>query len=551
MTGLIDALLSAPAERVLFVHGEDAITAGRIRAAARRAADRMADAPGQLYLHTDSAALLAAGLLAGAELGYELALLPHALPAYLDEIGATPERRLMDHGEAPSLALPPSGDADFLRAAGGDPQLVFFTSGSTGAPKLAPKRMSQIDAEAAFWVRWFAGRVDHVCGSVSHQHIYGLLFRVGAPILGGWRSTDRQAFGWEAFTAEMTPRSIAVTSPAHLTRIPPWLEPPSGVPAFILSSGQALPLAGALAADATFGAPPIEVLGSTETGGVARRQRRDDDEPWTPLDPVCVRLDDEHTLIVASPFAGDGEQRMGDRAEILSDGRFRLLARADRIIKVEGKRVSLTRVESALAALPEIAEAAALGLGDAGEETLAAVLVLTPEGGTELARLGAFRFTRALRKALSGSLEPAERPKRWRFVGRLPVNAQGKRVQAPLVRLFETDSMLSRLDGRLVEASAETARIVFRLDAGLSFFDGHFPGSPILPGVAQVHLAVRLAEDVWGFLPDRFDLSRVKFRKPLHPGDEIEACLTRDLANARLGFALMVGGAPASDGQVG
>ncbi len=148
--------------------------------------------------------------------------------------------------------------------------------------------MSQIDAEARYWVGWFNDRASLAptslaTGSVSHQHIYGLIFRIAVPIMSGWISTDRQAFSWEQFAAELGPRSVAVTSPAHLTRIPPNLDLPNGPPAFVLSSGQALPLAGALAADQLFGAPAVEILGSTETGGVAIRQRRDDAEPWTPI----------------------------------------------------------------------------------------------------------------------------------------------------------------------------------------------------------------------------------------------------------------------------
>jgi acyl-coenzyme A synthetase/AMP-(fatty) acid ligase len=438
MIGLLSALAHAPADRVLFERDDATITAGEVRVAARRAATHIAPGVGPVFIHSDSAALLAAGLLAGASLGRMIAILPHAQPAYLAEVGAETGSLLIDHaaeGDECSLALGAGGDATFAFDDSFDPQLVFFTSGSTGAPKQAPKKMSQIDAEARYWVDWFGSRAEHVTGSVSHQHIYGLIFRIAVPVMAGWRSTDRQAFAWESFVTEITPRSVVVTSPAHLTRIPPGLS--SVRPAFVLSSGQALPLAGALEADQLFGAPPVEILGSTETGGVAIRQRRDDAEPWTALGGVTLNLDGEGVLNVGSPFAGGETQRMGDRAEILTDGRFRLLARIDRVVKIEGKRVSLTRVEGALAVQPSVREAVALALGAEGSETLAAVIVLSAEGVAELAGLGAFRFTRLLRKRLSDGLEPAERPKRWRFVESIPVNSQGKRVLADLQKLFE------------------------------------------------------------------------------------------------------------------
>ena len=437
MIGMLSALAQAPANRVLFERNGATITAGQVRAAAKGAAAHVAPGEGPVFVHAESAALLAAGLLAGASLGRTIAVLPHIQPAYLEEVGARPGWLLTDQlaksGDA-TLALGASEDASFAIDERFDARLVFFTSGSTGAPKQAPKTMSQIDAEARYWVEWFAARADHVAGSVSHQHIYGLIFRIAVPMIAGWRTTDRQAFAWESFVTEITPRSVVVTSPAHLTRIPPGLA--SVRPAFVLSSGQALPLAGALEAERLFGAPPLEILGSTETGGVAIRQRRDDNEPWRALGGVTLDLDAEGALTVGSPFAGGERQRMGDRAEILPDGRFRLLARIDRVVKIEGKRVSLGRVESALGAQSAVRDAVALALGPEGSETLGAIVVLSLEGAEELASLGVFRFARQLRKRLSEGLEPAERPKRWRFVDAIPMNSQGKRVIADLQRLF-------------------------------------------------------------------------------------------------------------------
>jgi 3-hydroxymyristoyl/3-hydroxydecanoyl-(acyl carrier protein) dehydratase len=181
---------------------------------------------------------------------------------------------------------------------------------------------------------------------------------------------------------------------------------------------------------------------------------------------------------------------------------------------------------------------------------LGAAVVLKPEGGDELAKLGAFRFGRKLRNDLADRLDVAERPKRWRFVGRIPENTQGKRKAGEIAGLFEIASLLQELDAR-VDVMGDEARISFEPTAGLRFFEGHFPGRPVLAGVAQTHLATRLGEEIWGFLPGSFQVSRMKFRRLIQPCEKILLVLARDTAKARLAFNFSADGEPASEGVIG
>jgi 3-hydroxymyristoyl/3-hydroxydecanoyl-(acyl carrier protein) dehydratase len=265
---------------------------------------------------------------------------------------------------------------------------------------------------------------------------------------------------------------------------------------------------------------------------------------------VEVWADDEGVLSIRSSFLAGGPERMGDLIETLPDGRFHLRGRADRVAKIDGKRISLARVEEALRALPEIADVYAVALPSDTGEVLGAAVVLAKEGGDELAKLGSFRFGRKLRADLAGRLESAERPKRWRFVGRLPENTQGKRKAGEIAGLFEGGSMLEELSAQ-VEVAEDEARVAFELQPSLSFFEGHFPGRPVLAGVAQTHLATRLGEEIWGFLPGAFQVHRLKFRRMIQPGEKIVLTLTRDVAKARLGFNFSADGEPASEGVIG
>src|SRR6476646_1733083 len=62
--------------------------------------------------------------------------------------------------------------------------LLMFTSGSSGEPKAIRKTLQQLDAEVATLDHvWGAELADcPVFATVSHQHIYGLLFKVLWPL---------------------------------------------------------------------------------------------------------------------------------------------------------------------------------------------------------------------------------------------------------------------------------------------------------------------------------------------------------------------------------
>ena len=65
--------------------------------------------------------------------------------------------------------------------------LVLFTSGSTGVPQAIPKKLSQMSREVATLETQFGELlgVADISTTVSHQHIYGLLFNVLWPLVAG------------------------------------------------------------------------------------------------------------------------------------------------------------------------------------------------------------------------------------------------------------------------------------------------------------------------------------------------------------------------------
>jgi len=61
-----------------------------------------------------------------------------------------------------------------------------------------------------------------------------------------------------------------------------------------------------------------------------------------------------------------------------------------------------------------------------------------------------------------------------------------------------------------------------RVPASLDWFHGHFPGTPILPGVVQLHWAVLYARRHLGLDPAVERVTGLKFLRVVRPGAELE-----------------------------
>jgi acyl-coenzyme A synthetase/AMP-(fatty) acid ligase len=334
-----------------------------------------------------------------------------------------------------------TGSSELSLPAAAQCRLALYTSGSSGAPKRVDKTLAQLDRELENLHALWGGVLAQasVLSTVPHHHIYGLLFRLLLPLAAGRpadEATSADPVELRAAAARRG-RHVLVSTPAHLSRFPELLALAQWHrPEMIFSSGGPLAAPTAALYRAAFGAAPVEVFGSTETGGVAWRQRDGGahEEVWQTFPGISVGSDADGALLLDSAYLPTRSWRMDDGATLLGDGRFVLLGRLDRVVKVEGKRLSLPELEQRLQSHEWVASAYAVPLP--APQRLGAVLVPTRDGAAALERLGARAFGQALRRHLAPHFDETLLPKRFRFVKELPVSERGKVVSQELVQLF-------------------------------------------------------------------------------------------------------------------
>ncbi|WP_330335587.1 AMP-binding protein (plasmid) [Streptomyces sp. NBC_00536] len=433
------------------IHGDraDAVTiAGRstsyedLLGAARAVAADVAGAPAFAVTATASLETVAAvvgGLLAGVPV---VPLPPDAGPAERDHI-------LRDSGAAVV-------EVDFTRRAAasavtagavtggagpGDPALILYTSGTTGAPKgvvhTADALAAGLDALADAW-QWTAE--DTLVHGLPLFHVHGLVLGV----LGALRTGSRLVH-----TGRPTPGAYAAAGGSLYFGVPTvWSRiaaDPAAAAALagarLLVSGSApLPTPVFRALSHLTGHAPLERYGMTET--LITLSARADAVPrpgtvGTPVAGVRTRIAAEPgaeigelqltgpTLFsgylgrpeaTAASYTEDGWFRTGDIAAIDADGLHRIVGRASiDMIKSGGYRIGAGEVENALLDHPAVSEAAVVGVPDTDlGQRIVAFVVAEGVGAAELTDF------------VAAHLSVHKRPREVRFVASLPRNAMGK-----------------------------------------------------------------------------------------------------------------------------
>ncbi|MFD2640596.1 acyl-CoA synthetase family protein [Pseudomonas japonica] len=503
----------------------------------------------RLAIYLEDAAELAVALLGAWRAGVEV-LLPADLQAQTRQRwDSEVDLWLSEQDQRPhALFAEPLAAADLdLDAC----RLSLCTSGSTGQPKRIDKCLRQLANEVNnLEALWGAGLGEAcIIGSVSTQHIYGLLFRVLWPLCAGRSFVRRQLpFPEDLQRASREHPAFAwVASPALLKRMGDNLDWPAlRAVSRVFSSGGELPADAAQTLHQRLGQWPTEILGSSETGGIAWRQG---DSLWQPFAGIRLSQNDDGALCIESPYLPAGQvEQSADAVSFDANGHFRLLGRLDRIVKLEEKRIALPMLEQALLQHPWV-EDARLGVIHGGRAALGALLQLNARGLHALRNQGRRAVTEALRAHLVPHCEALALPRRWRLLRQLPYTAQGKLPQS-LVETLLTAPRPTGPDVLGEEHHGDELHLTLAISGDLAYFNGHFPQTPVLPGVVQVDWAIALGQALLD-QPRRFaGMEVLKFQQLVRPGDQLLLTLRFDVERGKLYFAYTCDGKPCSSGRI-
>lgn len=334
------------------------------------------------------------------------------------------------------LMSEPAIDAEHLAA-------IVFTSGSTGGSKALEKPWRTLLSGArinAAEMGLADGNARNMVATVPPQHMYGLETSILVPCVAPVAASATRPFTpldiHDALADVPAPR-LLVSTPVHLRAIRdsngelPVLER-------IFSATAPLDVELARALEDKYATTLTEIYGCSETGSLARRRTREDDD-WRLFGGFDLEVEGERGEVWAEHLPESIV--LQDRVE--RDGRcLRLLGRAEDLVNIAGKRASLNDLTQRLLSIPGVEDGVVFEPPATGGGSVArlAALVVAP-------RLDAATLRRELRTRIDEAFVP--RPIRW--VDALPRSETGKLARAAIVQAFESEHGHG-VDDRRVEA---------------------------------------------------------------------------------------------------
>ncbi|MDD2761709.1 MAG: AMP-binding protein [Methylomonas sp.] len=338
------------------VHDGRLLSRGELWADVRALAEKLPDRP-YVFNLCENRYLFCICLLAAATRGQICLLPPSGRPAVIADILKDYPRALVAcdkfqaydfdtvHIAAPRTGNPASApEYDWAK-----PSVIAFTSGSTGKPKPCVHSLETFGISAGMAVRALdlTNRRLSMVSTTPQQHMYGLETSVFWPLFSELVLYDERPFFPEDIRlciAGAPYPALLLTTPTHLRTL---VKTEGRWPnlAGVISATDTLSERAAREIAAILGQSPREIYGSTETLSFACRDTLRT-ALWQPYAGVKIIRSADRTLL-ESPHL-PSPVRLQDTLEPQADGRFDVLGRNADMVKIGGKRTSLSELNKRL-----------------------------------------------------------------------------------------------------------------------------------------------------------------------------------------------------------
>ena len=408
----------------------------------------------------------------------------------------------------------------------------FFTSGSTGTPKQISKPFHTLSAEVTYHASHLsalASAAPVMIASIAPHHMYGLLWRFLFPLSAGIPTDTDLIFTPEELIEKQSayPNIIFATTPSFLDCISKYKTQYDFRKNFsaIFTSGSMLSADTSASAMEIFGVSPIEIYGSTETGGIAFRQQGETNI-WEKFDSTTISTDPTDQLIVTSPFSYKNPFTMSDIVTLTDDTHFILHGRTDRIVKIAEERISLPQAEQHLIQHPYINQAFLSAISQNNRTVIGAIISLTDAGRNALIANGRQHIITIIKDQLRPILPSVAIPRKIRLTHALPFTPQGKILKSDTDAIFSNRIYEPVITNLITTPDCILADLTFLPDS--EYFRGHFTDHPILPGVIQLHFVMTFIKMFFGIAHSgNYTISKLKFSSLILPGTTIRFQLNR------------------------
>lgn len=315
--------------------------------------------------------------------------------------------------------------------------ITLFTSGSTGKPKAWTVEKSKMEASAKATIQFFNLQAKQkVLLCLSTDYIAGMMMVVRSIIADlelvsvTPNSNPLESVDDTIHFAAMTPMQVfnSLQNPITYERLRKIEKLIIGGSAVTPSLCEALK---------SFPNEIYSTYGMTETlSHIALRRinSTESSEYYTPLPSVELSINPvDQTLIIYAPHVHNTPLQTNDIAELLPDGRFKILGRVDNVINSGGLKIQLEKVEELISTFLRDRNYAFTSQKDPkyGERL---ILLIGADNDMDV-ELSVDMLDETLHNILEKYLPKHQMPKKVYFVSKIPRTSNGKinRIETKLI----------------------------------------------------------------------------------------------------------------------